>query len=217
MSRQEKTVATVFVLTASLWVARGFLEDFLPWLSDATIAMAGGLSLFMLPARSGSSERILSWKDCQKIPWDILILIGGGLSLAAAIQKNGVADWIGKSLATADHLPATVLLFLLIFVVICLSELASNSATTLTLLPIVTALAVALGLPAIPLAAAVALGSTCGFMLPISSPPNAIVFGSGRVTIQEMARAGLFMNILSWVVLSSWLAWVAPKLPWLAD
>ena len=146
-----------------------------------------------------------------------MILIGGGLSLAAAIQKNGVADWIGKSLARADHLPATVLLFLLIFVVICLSELASNSATTLTFLPIVTALAVALGLPAIPLAAAVALGSTCGFMLPISSPPNAIVFGSGRVTIQEMARAGLFMNILSWVVLSSWLAWVAPKLPWLAD
>jgi len=207
----------VFVLTASLWVARGFLEDFMPWLSDATIAMAGGLSLFMLPARSGSSERILSWKDCQKIPWDILILIGGGLSLAAAIQKNGVADWLGKSLATTDHLPATVLLFLLIFIVICLSELASNSATTLTFLPIVTALAVALGLPAIPLAAAVALGSTCGFMLPISSPPNAIVFGSGRVTIQEMARAGLLMNILSWVALSSWLAWVAPKLPWLAD
>lgn len=217
MSRREKTVATVFILTASLWVARGFLEDFLPWLNDATIAMAGGLSLFMLPARSGSSEPILSWKDCQKIPWDILILIGGGLSLAAAIQKNGVADWIGNSLATADRLPATVLLFLLIFVVICLSELASNSATTLTFLPIVTALAVALGLPPIPLAAAVALGSTCGFMLPISSPPNAIVFGSGRVTIREMARAGLFMNILGWLMLSSWLAWVAPKLPWLAD
>jgi len=217
MSRREKTVAVVFFLTASFWVARGFLEDFLPWLSDATIAMAGGLSLFMLPARRGTTEPILSWKDCQKIPWDILILIGGGLSLAAAIQKNGVADWLGNALAAADRLPASVTIFILILALICLSEVASNSATTVTFLPIVTALAVALGLPPVELAAAVALGSSCGFMLPISSPPNAIVFGSGRVTMQEMARAGLFMNILGWVVLSSWLAWVAPILPWLAD
>jgi sodium-dependent dicarboxylate transporter 2/3/5 len=217
MSRREKTVAVVFFLTASFWVARGFLEDFLPWLSDATIAMAGGLSLFMLPARRGSTEPILSWKDCQKIPWDILILIGGGLSLAAAIQKNGVADWLGNALAAADRLPASVTIFILILALICLSEVASNSATTVTFLPIVTALAVALGLPPIDLAAAVALGSSCGFMLPISSPPNAIIFGSGRVKIQEMARGGLFMNILGWIVLSSWLAWVAPNLPWLAD
>ncbi|MFM8983488.1 MAG: SLC13 family permease [Spartobacteria bacterium] len=217
MSRSEKTVAAVFLLTAAFWVARGFLENLLPWLNDATIAMAGGLSLFMLPSRSGSAERILSWRDCQKIPWDILILIGGGLSLAAAIQKNGVANWIGEALAAADRLPATVTLFLLILVIICLSEIASNSATTLTFLPIVTALAVAIGQPPVQLAAAVALGSTCGFMLPISSPPNAIVFGSGRVTMREMARAGLGLNILGWIVLSSWLAWVAPKLPWLAD
>lgn len=217
MSRREKTVAVVFFLTASFWVARGFLEDFLPWLSDAAIAMAGGLSLFMLPARSGSSDRILSWKDCQKIPWDILILIGGGLSLAAAIQKNGVAAWLGNALAAADRLPASVTIFVLILALICLSEVASNSATTVTFLPIVTALALALGLPPVDLAAAVALGSSCGFMLPISTPPNAIVFGSGRVTMQEMARAGLFMNILGWVVLSSWLAWVAPNLPWLGD
>ncbi|MEN9468428.1 MAG: hypothetical protein RL630_161 [Verrucomicrobiota bacterium] len=218
MSRREKIVAAVFALTASFWVARGFLEDLLPWLNDATIAMAGGLSLFMLPARSGGPERILSWKDCQKIPWDILILIGGGLSLAAAIQKNGVADWIGQSLAAAaDRLPATLMLFLLILAIICLSEIASNSASTVTFLPIVAALAVALGLPPVQLAAAVALGSSCGFMLPISSPPNAIVFGSGRITMREMAHAGLFMNILGWLVLSSWLAWVAPKLPWLAD
>ena len=217
MSQREKTVAAVFALTAGFWVARGFLEDLLPWLNDATIAMAGGLSLFMLPARSGCPDRILSWKDCQKIPWDILILIGGGLSLAAAIQKNGVADWIGQSLAAADRLPATVMLFLLILAIICLSEIASNSATTVTFLPIVAALAAMLGLPPVQLAAAVTLGSSCGFMLPISSPPNAIVFGSGRITMREMAQAGVFMNILSWVVLSSWLAWVAPKLPWLAD
>jgi sodium-dependent dicarboxylate transporter 2/3/5 len=217
MSWREKMVAAVFFTTAGLWVARGFLEDWLPWLNDSTIAMAGGLSLFMLPARRGSSEPILTWKECQRVPWDILVLIGGGLSLAAAIQKNGVADWIGQVLAAADRLPTAGLLFLLIFLVIWLSELASNSATTLTFLPIVAALAVALGQPLIYLGAAVALGSTCGFMLPVSSPPNAIVFGSGRVTIPQMARAGFWMNILGWVMLASWLAWVAPKLPWLAD
>jgi sodium-dependent dicarboxylate transporter 2/3/5 len=109
------------------------------------------------------------------------------------------------------------MLFLLILAIICLSEIASNSATTVTFLPVVAALAVALGLPPVQLAAAVALGSSCGFMLPISSPANAIVFGSGRITMREMAHAGLFMNILGWLVLSSWLAWIAPKLPWLAD
>lgn len=217
MSRMEKTVAAVFSLTACLWIASGFLEELFPWLSDAAIAMAGGLSLFILPARSGSQEPILTWKHASKVPWDVLILIGGGLSLASALQKNGVADWIGQNLGRAEWLPPAGLIFVLILLIICLSELASNSATTLTFLPIVTAMALALGQSPFHLAAAVALGSSCGFMLPVATPPNAIVFGSGRVTIGQMARAGFWMNVVGWLVLSSWLAWVAPKLPWLAD
>lgn len=217
MTRMEKTVSAVFLLTACLWVASGFLEEAFPWLSDAAIAMAGGLSLFLLPARRGSPEPILTWKHSSKVPWDVLILIGGGLSLASALQKNGVADWIGQNLGRAEWLPAAVLVFALILLIICLSELASNSATTLTFLPIVTAMALALGQSPFHLAAAVALGSSCGFMLPVATPPNAIVFGSGRVTIGQMARAGFWMNLVGWLVLSSWLAWVAPKLPWLGN
>jgi solute carrier family 13 (sodium-dependent dicarboxylate transporter), member 2/3/5 len=217
MTHEEKTVTAVFVLTASLWIARGFLEGWFPWLNDTTIAMAGGISLFLLPARRGSPEKILSWTQAQKIPWDVLLLIGGGLSLAAAIQKNGVAEWIGGFASGLEWLPAAGLVFLVVLLIIWLTEITSNSATTSTFLPIAAALAVALGQPPVALAAAVALSSSCAFMLPVATPPNAIVFGSGRVTLHEMMRTGVWLNIFCWLILSSWLAWVAPKLPGLTN
>jgi len=217
MRREEKTVASVFVITACLWIARGFLEDWLPWLNDTTIAMAGGISLFILPARGGSPEKILTWSRAQKIPWDVLLLIGGGLSLAAAIQKNGVAEWIGGFASGIDWLPAAGPVFLVVLLIVWLTEITSNSATTSTFLPIAAAMAVALDQPPVLLSAAVALSSSCAFMLPVATPPNAIVFGSGRVSLREMMRAGVWLNIFSWLILSAWLAWVAPRLPGLAD
>jgi sodium-dependent dicarboxylate transporter 2/3/5 len=217
MTDQEKTVAIVFFVTAALWIARGFLEEWLPWLNDTTIAMAGGISLFLLPARRGTPEKILSWTQAQKIPWDVLVLIGGGLSLAAAIQKNGVAEWIGGFASGLQWLPAAGLVFLVVLLIVWLTEITSNSATTSTFLPIAAAMAVALGQPPVALAAAVALSSSCAFMLPVATPPNAIVFGSGRVTLHEMMRAGVWLNIFCWLILSSWLAWVAPRLPGLTD
>lgn len=217
MTQEEKTVSSVFIATASLWIARGLLEEWLPWLNDTTIAMAGGISLFLLPARRGSPEKILSWSQAQKIPWDVLLLIGGGLSLAAAIQKNGVAEWIGGFASGLEWLPAAGLVFLVVLLIIWLTEITSNAATTSTFLPIAAALAVALGQPPVALAAAVALSSSCAFMLPVATPPNAIVFGSGRVTLREMMRTGVWLNIFCWLILSSWLAWVAPKLPGLLD
>ena len=217
MSYEEKTVSVVFFLTASLWIARGFLEEWLPWLNDTTIAMAGGISLFLLPSRRGSPEKILSWTQAQKIPWDVLLLIGGGLSLAAAIQKNGVAEWIGGFASGFEWMPTAGLIFLVVLLIIWLTEITSNSATTSTFLPIAAALALALGQPPVVLAAAVALASSCAFMLPVATPPNAIVFGSGLVTLHQMMRAGVWLNILCWLILSTWLAWIAPKLPGLAD
>jgi sodium-dependent dicarboxylate transporter 2/3/5 len=217
MTDQEKTVAIVFFVTAALWIARGFLEEWLPWLNDTTIAMAGGISLFLLPARRGTPEKILSWTQAQKIPWDVLVLIGGGLSLAAAIQKNGVAEWIGGYASGLQWLPAAGLVFLVVLLIVWLTEITSNSATTSTFLPIAAAMAVALGESPVMLAAAVALSSSCAFMLPVATPPHAIVFGSGRVTLHEMMRAGVWLNIFCWLILSSWLAWVAPRLPGLTD
>jgi sodium-dependent dicarboxylate transporter 2/3/5 len=217
MTRAEKTVATVFFITASLWIARGFLEDWLPWLNDTTIAMAGGISLFLLPAGSGSGEKILTWDHAGKIPWDVLVLIGGGLSLAAAIQKNGVAEWIGGISGSIGWLPFGVLVFLVVLLIVWFTEITSNAATTSTFLPIVGAMSVALGQSPVLLSAAVALSSSCAFMLPVATPPNAIVFGSGRVTLREMMRAGVWLNIFCWLILSMWLVWVAPKLPGLTD
>jgi sodium-dependent dicarboxylate transporter 2/3/5 len=217
MSREQKTVAVVFFLTASLWIARGFLEDWLPWLNDTTIAMAGGISLFVLPARRGSPNRILAWNDALKIPWDVLVLIGGGLSLAAAIQKNGVAEWIGGFAQALGWLPTAAVFFLVVLLIVWFTEITSNAATTSTFLPIVAAMAVALGDSPVMLAAAVALSSSCAFMLPVATPPNAIVFGSGRVTLNEMMRTGIWLNIFCWIILSSWLVWVAPKLPGLTE
>ncbi|MFM8364657.1 MAG: SLC13 family permease [Verrucomicrobiota bacterium] len=217
MSREQKTVAVVFFVTASLWIARGFLEEWLPWLNDTTIAMAGGISLFILPVRRGSPERILAWNDALKIPWDVLVLIGGGLSLAAAIQKNGVAEWIGGFASALGWLPTAALVFLIVLVIVWFTEITSNAATTSTFLPIVAAMAVALGESPVMLSAAVALSSSCAFMLPVATPPNAIVFGSGRVTLHEMMRTGVWLNIFCWLILSSWLVWVAPRLPGLVD
>jgi sodium-dependent dicarboxylate transporter 2/3/5 len=217
MSREEKTVASVFFITASLWIARGFLEQWLPWLNDTTIAMAGGISLFLLPARRGSSEKILTWSQAQKIPWEVLILIGGGLSLAAAIQKNGVDEWIGAFASHIGWLPAAGLMFLVVLLIVWLTEITSNAATTSTFLPIAAAMAVALGQPPVMLSAAVALSSSCAFMLPVATPPNAIVFGSGLVTLHQMMRTGVWLNIFCWIILSSWLAWIAPFLPGLTD
>jgi sodium-dependent dicarboxylate transporter 2/3/5 len=217
MSREENTVASVFFITASLWIARGFLEQWLPWLNDTTIAMAGGISLFLLPARRGSPEKILTWSQAQKIPWEVLILIGGGLSLAAAIQKNGVAEWIGAFASHIGWLPAAGLMFLVVLLIVWLTEITSNAATTSTFLPIAAAMAVALGQPPVMLSAAVALSSSCAFMLPVATPPNAIVFGSGLVTLHQMMRTGVWLNIFCWIILSSWLAWIAPFLPGLTD
>jgi sodium-dependent dicarboxylate transporter 2/3/5 len=139
------------------------------------------------------------------------------LSLAAAVQKNGVAEWIGSFASMIGWLPAAALVFLVVLLIVWLTEITSNSATTSTFLPIVTAMAVALGQSPLALGSAVALASSCAFMLPVATPPNSIVFGSGRLSLREMMQAGVWMNIFCWLILSSWLAWVAPKLPWLAE
>lgn len=214
---EEKAVAIVFCTTALLWIARGFLEDWLPWLNDSTIGMAGGLALFFIPSGRGDGKKILSWNHAKKIPWEVLVLIGGGLSLAAAVQKNGVAEWIGGFASAVSWLPAAALVFLVVLLIVWLTEITSNSATTSTFLPIVTAMAVALSQSPLALGSAVALASSCAFMLPVATPPNSIVFGSGRLRMREMMQAGVWMNIFCWLILSSWLAWVAPKFPWLAE
>ncbi len=211
MSVGELGVMVVFFATAGLWLARGFLQFWVPWLTDATISMAGGIALFFLPLDRAWSSSILDQETLKKIPFDVLLLIGGGLSLAAAIHTNGLAAWIGSFAHQAASLPAPAVVCSILFIIICLAELTSNTATTSAFLPVGAALAAGLNLPPLPLLAGIALASSCGFMLPVSTPPNAIVFSSGYVSMSQMIRSGILLNFGSWIIFSIWLGWVIPR------
>jgi len=205
----EWRVVCVFMLTAVLWILRPFIQIGIPSLSDAAIGLAGGIALFIIPAGDNKS-RLLDWKTARRFPIDILILIGGGLALAAAIEENGLALWIAHLAQQIGNWPLSLLILLVVGVVIGLAEFTSNTATVASLLPVASAIANTLNLPPLPLTIAVGLGGSCGFMLPISTPPNAIVYGTGKVPLSFMVRTGLLMNLTACAILWAWLTWLAP-------
>ena len=200
----ELKVLIVFFLTALAWMFRTVLDDFsyLSGLSDAGIAMISALFLFLLP--SGNQENrgaLLEWKDAQEnVPWGLLVLFGGGLSLANAVQATGLAVWIGSLIPQGINLALVVIL--VVALIIFLTELTSNMATTATFLPVVAAIAIQSNFNPILVTAAVALAASCAFMLPVATPPNAIVFGSGLIRVPQMAKAGFLINILGITIVS---------------
>ena len=198
ISPPEKRVAAVFALVAALWILRPLLAERLgiAGLSDAGIAVFGALLLFVLPADWRRREFLLNWTWARRLPFEVLVLFGGGLSLAAAVDRTGLAAWIGQGLAGLGAWPTVALIAAVVLLIIFLTELTSNTATTAAMLPVVASLAVGLGAPPLALAAPAALAASCAFMLPVATPPNAIVFGSGHVTIPQMVRAGLIMNLI---------------------
>ncbi|MDG5767914.1 DASS family sodium-coupled anion symporter [Balneolales bacterium ANBcel1] len=197
MSRAEKMVAVVFTMTAILWIIRAHVLDrFVPNISDTGIAIFGAVLMFLLPINFKKGEFVLNWDDAKKLPWEVLILFGGGLSLAAAITNTGLAEWIGGGLGVLDWVPIIVLLIAALFVIIFLTEVTSNTATAAAFLPILASVAIAMGQDPLLLVVPAAIGASCAFMLPVATPPNAIVYGSGLVSIPQMARAGFVFNIL---------------------
>jgi len=192
----QRRVALVLGATALLWLTRPLLVAFLPGLDDAGIAVAAALALFLLPAGGGQGRALLTWEEAQAIRWDVLILFGGGLALAKAIGGTDLATWIGQQLAGLAVLPLPLLLLAVGVVIVALGELASNTAVAAVFLPVAGATAVALGQPPLLLALPVALFASLGFMLPVATPPNAIVYGTGAVPAQAMLRAGLLLNLL---------------------
>jgi sodium-dependent dicarboxylate transporter 2/3/5 len=164
-------------------------------------------------ASSGASQtRLLHWRNTTQLPWGILILFGGGLSMAAAIQSTGLAAWIGTSLSIFQNLPILLMVFLIVLMMIFLTELTSNTASTAAFLPVLAALALGTGADPILFAVPAAIAASCAFMLPVATPPNAIVYGTGRITIAEMSKAGLWLNLLFsvWITLASYflLRWI---------
>jgi sodium-dependent dicarboxylate transporter 2/3/5 len=211
-SSAEWRIGIVFSCVVIGWMTRPWLTKYLPieGLSDPGIVMIAAFLLFLIPSGGKNTLRLLNWKQTKELPWEILILFGGGLSLAASVSETGLAHWLGTSLVPLGALGIAAIVVGAVVLVIFLTELTSNLATTATLLPVLAALAIELGVSPVTLTVPVALAASCAFMLPVATPPNAIVFGSGRLTIPQMAKAGLVMNIVGVVLLSLVALFLAP-------
>jgi solute carrier family 13 (sodium-dependent dicarboxylate transporter), member 2/3/5 len=192
----EAVVAVVFGLTALAWVFRPLLEGVVLALSDTTIALAGALLLFLWPVDLRRGRFVMDWETAKGVPWDVLLLFGGGLSLAEQIQQSGLSAYLGSLATGLGGLPVILTVGLICFGILLLTELTSNTATAATFLPVVGAVAVSLGENPLLFLVPTALAANCSYMMPVGTPPNAIVFGSGLVTLPQMARAGLLLNIV---------------------
>jgi len=226
MRREERMVLGIFLLTALLWVFRQDLQvggwvlpgwsRLLPTASlidDSTVAIAMSILLFLLPARSGPEEddtggRLLEFPVLKEVPWHIVLLFGGGFALADGFQESGLSLSIGESLSRLPTLPIFVQVVIVCLLLTFLTEVTSNTATSQMILPILASQATALEIHPLLLMVPATLSASCAFMMPVATPPNAIVFGSGRIPIQAMVRTGIVLNFLGVVVISlSFLTW----------
>lgn len=214
MSTAERRVAVIFSLLILSWMFRQPLTDWvgISGVTDAGIVMTAAMLLFILPSGDTDQPRLMTWQDVARLPWGVLILFGGGLSLAAAVSDSGLALWLGEQLAPLNAFGTAVLVVASVALVIYLTELTSNLATTATLLPVMGAIAVQAGVPPIVLTVPITIAASCAFMLPVATPPNAIVFATGAISIPQMVRAGMFLNVIGIVIVSIAALYLAPGL-----
>lgn len=195
MSVVEKRVTMVFILVGFLWISRSFLwNNLLPMLDDTMIAILGALLMFTVPAGDGKGS-LMNWESAKKIPWDVLLLFGAGLVIAKGFSTTDLTTWLAEHFTYLDFLPVTVFTLLIIASINFLTEITSNTATASMLLPVLITIGMSLNMDVLPLLASAAISASCAFMMPVATPPNAIVFSSGKVTISQMIRAGFALNI----------------------
>jgi sodium-dependent dicarboxylate transporter 2/3/5 len=213
ISTPEIRVAVVFTIMALCWISRPLLVQIpgLAALDDSGIAMTGAIAMFLIPSGDKKDPILLRWHYAERLPWSVLILFGGGLALAKAVANTGLAEWLGTNLQYVATLPLPVVVVVAATMIIFLTELTSNIATTATFLPVVGAIAMESGIDPIVLTVPITLAASCAFMLPVATPPNAIVFGSGLLTIPKMARAGLALNFISIILVSLAALYLAPR------
>jgi len=214
MTTPEKRVAIVFGSLILSWMFRKPVTEWLgiSGVSDTGVVMAAALILFMLPSGDADNPRLMTWEDVIRLPWGVLILFGGGLSLAMAVSDSGLALWLGQQLAPLNAWGTAVLVVASVALVIFLTELTSNLATTATLLPVMGAIAIQAGVPPIILTVPITIAASCAFMLPVATPPNAIVFSTGAISIPQMVRAGIVLNIIGIIIVSIVALTLAPIL-----
>jgi len=211
ISYEEKMVMIVFGITALLWITRSFLQKFLPELDDTIIAIAAGIALFLIPAKN-ESRKLITWEEAVKMPWGIIILFGGGMALAAGFQSSGLAAWIGGQLTLLQGVSILILTIVIIAAVNFLTEITSNLATTAMLLPILAPMALSLDIHPYVLMVSATVAASCAFMLPVATPPNAVVFGSGYLRIPDMVKTGVWMNVISIFILTMMVYFLLPLL-----
>ena len=211
ISYEEKLVALIFTLTAIAWVTRDILKLIIPVIDDTIIVMISALIIFLLPTND-KKRRLINWEEASKLPWGILLLFGGGMALASGFKESGLALWIGTQMTLLDGINLFLLLFVLIASVNFLTEITSNLATTAMLLPILYPMAMTIDVHPFILMVSAAVAASCAFMLPVAKPPNAVVFGSGYLRIPDMVRVGIWMNVLSIILLSVFVYYVLPYL-----
>ena len=204
MSQAEQRIALLFAAVIAGWILRLPVSQWLgiEGLSDTGIVMVAAISLFIVPNQRGSTQKLLAWEDTSQLPWGVLVLFGGGLSLAATISSSGLALWLGENLSALSAFGSLVLIIAAVVLVIFLTELTSNLATTATFLPVVAAIAIQAGISPLLLCIPITLAASFAFMLPVATPPNAVVFASGMVSIPQMLRAGILLNIIGALLLS---------------
>lgn len=212
-SGKEKMVLVIFGITVFLWVFRTLINSLFPGLglSDTLISIFAAIALFVLPYNLQKGDFILKWQDTQKLAWGILILFGGGLSLANGMSVSGIVDLVAGAIAQSNLgilFTASLLIILMLF----MTELMSNVALVAVLAPVVAGIAIGLGIPITHLLIPITIASSCAFMLPMATPPNAIVFASGYIKVHEMARAGLVLNIIAVVLIIGMFQYVLPLL-----
>jgi len=216
MKKAEIYVLIIFILTALAWIFRKNIDlgaFFIPgwtnllgienFVNDATIAILSAILLFAIPVDLKEGKFLLDWDWAIKIPWGILLLFGGGIALAAGFKSTGLAAWIGKNLGLFSHVPLIVMIMITCFMLTFLTEVTSNTATSTIFMPILAATAMAMGIHPFLLMIPATISASCAFMLPVATPPNAIVFGSGCVSIPQMAKVGVGLNFIGILVVTT--------------
>ena len=212
ISYEEKMVSVVFGTTAFFWITRSLLFDkLIPRLDDTIIAIIFAIVLFLIPAKS-KKQKLMAWEDAVKLPWGIILLFGGGMAIASGFESSGLAVWLGNQMTTFAGLSTFLLILMLITAVNFLTEITSNLATTAMLLPVLAPMAVTVDIHPFVLMVGAAVAASCAFMLPVATPPNAVVFGSGYLRIPDMVSKGFVMNIISIIILTLFVYFVLPIL-----
>jgi len=221
MTSEEKKIVIVGCFMAAFWLGRGFMAKsslilgvmpHFKYVADATIGILGALILFCIPTNFKKGEFLLDWKTAVKIPWDVVLLFGGGLAIANGFAKTGLAAFIAAQLGALEGTSILIFVGVVVLITIFLTEITSNTATATLLVPIMGSAAIAMGVHPFATIVAACVAASYAFMLPVATPPNAVVFGSGCVTIKQMAKAGVWLNIIGTILITGFVVYILPAL-----